>query len=619
MDEELERQLECLAREDSYRVDQTLKENALERTERVFLVGADGAETGPFVRKYIDSRSGLGAAYRRIWEAQLAGARFEHLPRIVESYDAGEQSVVVMEFVEGPTLEELVEARGGSPEVAEEVYPALCEAVRELHESFDPPMIHRDLKPSNVIATFATVPSLGSAFSPAPSLGSDTAFKEAGGSSHSAVVTARCDTASDHACKEASDSGSGAASAARCGTSSDSNPETAVVHCGTSSDSGSRAAAARCDTTTDSNPEAAAVRCGTVPDSDLPECYGGTSAEASLVKVTIIDLGIARMYDSASTQDTRRFGTRAYAPPEQFGYMQTDVRSDVYALGMLLAFLAMGRTPSPAEVGSGFEGCRIPESLLEVAARATAFDPSNRYQSAAELSVAFASDMRAKDPACAAATSETKCDTFDPSIRYQNIAENPGAFATSPGIQDPGPAAVPGNMHGTSTSNVTPAEFTQAAVAVESIGARPTTMQAPSRRSRAVRRVAHGARSTSIPTPARPSWPVMILGIAWDAVLAFYVLAIALGCISIVVSPSDITSIPQGTPLPVVYAMCVLAFALLSWPALALCYRRPLARFAPGFATRPFRTRILICVAVVFSTLVALFMLMGICLAIFAQ
>ena len=588
MDEELERQLECLAREDSYRVDQTLKENALERTERVFLVGADGAETGPFVRKYIDSRSGLGAAYRRIWEAQLAGARFEHLPRIVESYDAGEQSVVVMEFVEGPTLEELVEARGGSPEVAAEVFPALCEAVRELHESFDPPMIHRDLKPSNVIATFATVPSLGSAFSPAPSLGRYTAFKEAGGSSHSAVVTARCDTASDHACKEASDSGSGAA-VVHCGTSSDSNPETAVVHC------------------------------GTVPDSDFPEGYGGTSAEASLVKVTIIDLGIARMYDSASTQDTRRFGTRAYAPPEQFGYMQTDVRSDVYALGMLLAFLAMGRTPSPAEVGSGFEGCRIPESLLEVAARATAFDPSNRYQSAAELSVAFASAMRAKDPACAAATSETKCDTFDPSIRYQNIAENPGAFATSPGIQDPGPAAVPGNMHGTSTSNVTPAEFTQAAVAVESIDARPTTMQAPSRPSRTVRRVAHGARSTSIPTPARPSWPVMIFGIAWDAVLAFYVLAIALGCISIVVSPSDITSIPQGTPLPVVYAMCVLAFALLSWPALALCYRRPLARFAPGFATRPFRTRILICVAVVFSTLVVLFMLMGICLAIFAQ
>ncbi len=611
MDEELERQLECLAREDSYRVDQTLKENALERTERVFLVGADGAETGPFVRKYIDSRSGLGAAYRRIWEAQLAGARFEHLPRIVESYDAGEQSVVVMEFVEGPTLEELVEARGGSPEVAAEVFPALCEAVRELHESFDPPMIHRDLKPSNVIATFATVPSLGSAFSPAPSLGRDTAFKEAGGSSHSAVVTACCNTASD------SESG---AAVVRCGTSSDSNPETAVVRCGTSTDSNPEAAGVHCSMVSDSDSGvAAAVRCGTVPDSDLPEGYGGTSAEASLVKVTIIDLGIARMYDSASTQDTRRFGTRAYAPPEQFGYMQTDVRSDVYALGMLLAFLAMGRTPSPAEVGSGFEDCGIPESLLEVAARATAFDPSNRYQSVAELSVAFASAMGAKDPACAAAAPEARCDTFDPSIRYQNIAENPGAFATSPGIQGPGPAAVPGNMHGTSTSNVTPAEFTQAAVAVESIGARPTTMQAPSRRSRAVRRIAHGARSTSIPTPARPSWPVMILGIAWDAVLAFYVLAIALGCISIVVSPSDITSIPQGTPLPVVYAICVLAFALLSWPALALCYRRPLVRFAPNFATRPFRTRILICVAVVFSTLVALFMLMGICLAIFAQ
>lgn len=48
--------------------------------------------------------------------------------------------------------------------------------------------------------------------------------------------------------------------------------------------------------------------------------------------------------------DTSHFGTRAYAPPEQFGYGQTDVRSDVYALGMLLFYLLCEETPVPATV-----------------------------------------------------------------------------------------------------------------------------------------------------------------------------------------------------------------------------------------------------------------------------
>lgn len=53
----------------------------------------------------------------------------------------------------------------------------------------------------------------------------------------------------------------------------------------------------------------------------------------------LIDLGIARNYDEGESSDTRKFGTVGYAAPEQFGFAQTDERSDVYALGKLLEFL----------------------------------------------------------------------------------------------------------------------------------------------------------------------------------------------------------------------------------------------------------------------------------------
>ena len=36
--------------------------------------------------------------------------------------------------------------------------------------------------------------------------------------------------------------------------------------------------------------------------------------------VLVIDLGIARTFDKDAVCDTSHFGTRAYAPPEQFGY-----------------------------------------------------------------------------------------------------------------------------------------------------------------------------------------------------------------------------------------------------------------------------------------------------------
>lgn len=88
----------------------------------------------------------------------------------------------------------------------------------------------------------------------------------------------------------------------------------------------------------------------------------------------LIDLGAARRYRAEQREDTVFLGTQATAPPEQFGYQQTDQRSDVYSLGMLLRFLLSG-SYDPL---SGRPGRR---TLARIIRRCTAFAPQNCYPS----------------------------------------------------------------------------------------------------------------------------------------------------------------------------------------------------------------------------------------------
>ena len=88
----------------------------------------------------------------------------------------------------------------------------------------------------------------------------------------------------------------------------------------------------------------------------------------------LIDLGAARQYRAEQQEDTVFLGTRVTAPPEQFGYHQTDQRSDVYSLGMLMRFLLSGNYDRPPR--------RAGQSrLVRVIRRCTAFAPQNRYPS----------------------------------------------------------------------------------------------------------------------------------------------------------------------------------------------------------------------------------------------
>ena len=55
--------------------------------------------------------------------------------------------------------------------------------------------------------------------------------------------------------------------------------------------------------------------------------------------VRLIDFDASRMPRDGVEQDTMLLGTRGFAPPEQYGFAQTDERADIYALGVTLELL----------------------------------------------------------------------------------------------------------------------------------------------------------------------------------------------------------------------------------------------------------------------------------------
>ena len=63
--------------------------------------------------------------------------------------------------------------------------------------------------------------------------------------------------------------------------------------------------------------------------------------------IKLIDFGIAREYVKWEDRDTNFFGTKGYAAPEQYGgcMSQSDARSDIFGLGMVLRFLLTGEEP----------------------------------------------------------------------------------------------------------------------------------------------------------------------------------------------------------------------------------------------------------------------------------
>lgn len=295
----------CLANlehDKHYRVAEMLKSSEFETTEVVVyepdeLSAESSIQPGArYIRKQIANASDAGSAYELLYLAEKQGRKLACAPRVLDCYDIPGYKVVILEYLEGETLDAWIAQHGAGEQTTRLLFPKLCDAVVQLHAAFEPALIHRDIKPSNIIIL-----------------------------------------------------GDGLAT----GGTADRTVDGAV----------DRLAAA-----------------------------GRSDDGVADLSVRLLDFGIARVFNEESDCDTHALGTRSYAPPEQFGFGQTDVRSDVYALGAVLYFMLTGATPqasfSSQEKRDVFLRAANP-ALAAVIRKASAFDPLQRYQSAKELKTAF--------------------------------------------------------------------------------------------------------------------------------------------------------------------------------------------------------------------------------------
>lgn len=429
--DELQEYLNALGRSDNYRVDAVLSDAPHERTERVFYVGNNGSELGPFIRKTIATDSGQGHTYEKIFRAQHEGKRFVHMPRIFECYVADSSLVVLLEYVEGETLQDYVGERGASYELALRIFPPICDAASELHKAFDPPLIHRDLTPANIVVS-----------------------------------------------------------------------------------------------------------------------PGG---------ITIIDLSIARTFQPDATKDTTYFGTRAYAPPEQFGFGQTDVRSDVYTLGKVLAFCAGA---------NGEEGRSVLDSCIaRVVQRATELDPEKRFQSVEALKAAFLDALASARPA----------------EQPPSIAPKPAARSASEALPAPQPVFQP-----------IPQPVPQPA---PQPGAAPISVSQQQGGARAAKQaLASQVKSTAQKKPIRAkglfSRIPLGVGVAWDVILLLVWLLFFAASNAVIVSPTgEVAQHPLWFLIVEYYGVIVLPITVLVYYLLDLRPLRklfPKAKFLPRRKTWPF-------------------------------
>lgn len=94
-------------------------------------------------------------------------------------------------------------------------------------------------------------------------------------------------------------------------------------------------------------------------------------------RVVLIDFNAARKISFAS-KDTVIMGTVGYASPEQLGVAQSDARTDIYAVGVLLNVMITGKHPSE-KLAKGKAG--------RIVRKCTNVNPDERYQSAEKLAI----------------------------------------------------------------------------------------------------------------------------------------------------------------------------------------------------------------------------------------
>jgi hypothetical protein len=106
-------------------------------------------------------------------------------------------------------------------------------------------------------------------------------------------------------------------------------------------------------------------------------------------EIYVIDIETTRIIKPNCDADTVNIASRGYTAPEQYGFAQTDRRSDIYSLGATLYYLLTGEVPKRQGFDSDDFGAFNLDDLGEpwsrVIRRCLAFNPKDRYQSVEEL------------------------------------------------------------------------------------------------------------------------------------------------------------------------------------------------------------------------------------------
>lgn len=252
----LDAQLAAFDADTDWIILETLKQTPTETTQVAAKTSDPSQPKRHFIRKEFSAGSKQGAAYEKVWKEQCDGNGLSCCPKIVDFYKYGTTRVVILEYIEGETLEQFIKSNTLSNEEIKSLFLKIGDAVQELHTAFDAPLIHRDLKPTNII----------------------------------------------------------------------------------------------------------------IDDGE----------------VRIIDLGIARFERGDSIPDTAQLGTPAFAPPEQYGFGETNAASDIYSLGMVLYFMLTKKLSNAPLRDNPQIVAEVPPEFLQVLLKSTSFDPKQRYSSIAE-------------------------------------------------------------------------------------------------------------------------------------------------------------------------------------------------------------------------------------------
>lgn len=195
----------------------------------------------------------------------------------------------------------------------------------------------------------------------------------------------------------------------------------------------------------------------------------------------VLDFGIARILGTARmTRQGNIIGTIEYMSPEQVRGFETDARSDIYSLGMLLYEMLTARCPF--DMQNEFELMKaqieqypvpprqlnpaIPESVEQAIWRAIQKDPAHRFQSASEfraflLNAGFAATGRLDplpvgDPNAFATRPVTQSPSSNPPSPYATVPMQ----AAYPPPSQPGTTAPP-SQPGMQTSQQPGAQTSQ--------------------------------------------------------------------------------------------------------------------------------------------------------------